>query len=118
MLKLLSNQQGLDNCSEMHTRPSSKNKLESTSVGESQENIEAEWDAVKTFLFELKPAEITWSKITSCIQKTGESFLDFEERFRQTWLEYADLNNIEDLDKDTSMPLKTAFVNNTKSSFP
>jgi len=31
------------------------------------------WEAVRTFLFELKPAEVNWARITSCMQKTGES---------------------------------------------
>nr|XP_055057004.1 uncharacterized protein LOC129441191 [Misgurnus anguillicaudatus] len=86
----------------------------SIKVGESQENIEAGWEAVKTFLFELKPAEINWSKITSCMQKTGESVTEFEDRFKQTWLEHAGLNDSEEFDKDTGMPLKTAFVNGLK----
>lgn len=85
-----------------------------TRVGESQENIKAGWEAVKTFLFELKPAEVNWAKITSCMQKTGESVAEFEERFVQTWLEHSGLNDSADLDKDTSMPLKTAFVNGLK----
>ncbi|KAK2854803.1 hypothetical protein Q7C36_006672 [Tachysurus vachellii] len=85
-------------------------------IGESQENIEAGWEAVNAFLFELKPAEFNWSKITPCIQKTGESVVDYEEGFRQTWLEHAGLNHSEDLDRDTSMPLKIAFVNGHKSS--
>ncbi|XP_039523165.1 uncharacterized protein LOC120476251 [Pimephales promelas] len=83
-------------------------------VGESQENIEAGWEAVRTFLFELKPAEVNWARITSCMQKTGEIVAEFEERFRQTWLEHSGVNDSEDLDKDTSMPLKTAFVNGLK----
>ncbi|KAL1256505.1 hypothetical protein QQF64_012050 [Cirrhinus molitorella] len=58
-------------------------------IGESQENIEEGWEAVQTFLLKLKPAEVNWSKITSCMQKTGESVVEFEERFRQTWLEYS-----------------------------
>ncbi|XP_077088307.1 uncharacterized protein LOC143740122 [Siphateles boraxobius] len=83
-------------------------------IGEFQENIEAGWEAVRTFLFELKPAEVNWARITSCMQKTGESVAEFDERFRQIWLEHAGLNDSEDLDKDTSMPLKTAFVNGLK----
>ncbi|XDV39244.1 hypothetical protein PO909_008508, partial [Leuciscus waleckii] len=83
-------------------------------VGESQENIEAGWVALQTFLFELKPAEVNWARITSCMQKTGESVAEFEERFTQIWLEHAGLNDSEDLDKNTSMPLKTAFVNGLK----
>nr|XP_055062764.1 uncharacterized protein LOC129445808 [Misgurnus anguillicaudatus] len=101
----------------VNLRDSDQNKLtESVSikVGESQENIEAGWEAVKTFLFELKPAEINWGKITSCMQKTGESVTEFEDRFKQTWLEHAGLNDSEDFDKDTGMPLKTAFVNGLK----
>ncbi|XP_042583528.1 uncharacterized protein LOC122137959 [Cyprinus carpio] len=84
-------------------------------IGESQENAESGWEAVQTFLFELKPAEVNWAKITSCVQKTGESVAEFEERFRQTWMEHAGLNNnIEELCEDTSMPLKTTFVNGLK----
>ncbi|KAK2821397.1 hypothetical protein Q7C36_020740 [Tachysurus vachellii] len=55
-----------------------------TRVGKSQENIEAGWEAVKTFL---------------------------QENFRQTWWEHTGLNHSDALGKDTSMPLKTAFVN-------
>lgn len=98
-------------------RDSDQNRLtESVSikVGESQENIEAGWEAVKTFLFEIKPAEINWGKITSCMQNTGESVTEFEDRFKQTWLEHAGLNDSEDFNKDTGMPLKTAFVNALK----
>ncbi|XP_048042578.1 uncharacterized protein LOC125266168 [Megalobrama amblycephala] len=83
-------------------------------TGESQANIEVGWEAVRTFLFELKPAEVNWAKITSCMQKTRESVAEYEERFIQIWLEYAGVNNNEDLSKDTSMPLKTAFVNGLK----
>ncbi|RXN12208.1 zinc finger-like gene 1 protein [Labeo rohita] len=84
-------------------------------IGESQENIEDGWEAVQTFLFELKPVEGNWAKITSCMQKTGESVAEFEERFRQTWMEHAGVNNnSEDLNKDTSMPLKATFVNGLK----
>nr|XP_055072458.1 uncharacterized protein LOC129452540 [Misgurnus anguillicaudatus] len=101
----------------VNLRDSDQNKLTESvniKVGESQENIEAGWEAVKTFLFELKPAEINWGKITSCMQKTGESVTEFEDRFKQTWLEHAGLNDSEDFDKDTGMPLKTAFVNGLK----
>ncbi len=70
-------------------------------IGESQENIEAGWEAVQTFLFKLKPAEVNWAKITSCMQKTRESVAEFEERFRQTWMEHSVMNESEDLDKDT-----------------
>ncbi|KAL0158548.1 hypothetical protein M9458_046624, partial [Cirrhinus mrigala] len=84
-------------------------------IGESQENIEDGWEAVQTFLFELKPVEVNWGKITSCMQKTGESVAEFEERFMQTWTEHAGVNNnSEDLSKDTSMPLKATFVNGLK----
>ncbi|RXN37963.1 zinc finger-like gene 1 protein [Labeo rohita] len=84
-------------------------------IGESQENIEDGWEAVQTFLFELKPVEVNWAKITSCMQKTGESVAEFEERFRQTLMEHAGVNNnSEDLNKDTSMPLKATFVNGLK----
>ncbi|KAI2653181.1 Gag polyprotein [Labeo rohita] len=84
-------------------------------IGESQENIEDGWEAVQTFLFELKPVEVNWAKITSCMQKTRESVAEFEERFRQTWMEHAGVNNnSEDLSKDTSMPLKATFVNGLK----
>lgn len=80
-------------------------------IGESQENIEDGWEAIKNFLFELKPAEVNWARITSCMQKTGESVAEFEERFRHIWTEHSGLNTSEDLDKDTGIPLKTAFVN-------
>ncbi|RXN09799.1 THAP domain-containing 6-like protein [Labeo rohita] len=84
-------------------------------IGESQESIEDGWEVVQTFLFELKPVEVNWAKITSCMQKTGESVAEFEERFRQTWMEHAGVNNnSEDLSKDTSMPLKATFVNGLK----
>lgn len=89
------------------------NSVESK-VGESQENIKAGWEAIQTFLTNLKPAEVNWGKITSCMQKTGENIGEYEERFRQIWLEHAGLNDNEDLDKDTSMPLKTAFTNGLK----
>lgn len=69
------------------------------------------WEAIKNFLFELKPAEVNWARITSCMQKTGESVVEFEERFRHIWTEHSGLNTSEDLDKDTGIPLKTAFVN-------
>ncbi|ROL53105.1 hypothetical protein DPX16_0266 [Anabarilius grahami] len=58
--------------------------------------------------------EVNWAKITSCMQKTGESVAEYEEHFIQIWLEYAGVNNNEDLSKDTGMPLKTAFVNGLK----
>ncbi|CAM4671124.1 unnamed protein product [Leuciscus chuanchicus] len=74
-------------------------------VGESQENIEAGLEAERTLLFELKPAEVNWARITSCMQKTGESVAEFEERFTQIWWEHAGLNDSEDLHQDTSMPL-------------
>lgn len=83
-------------------------------IGESQENTEDGWEAVQTFLFELKPAEVNWARITSCMQKTEESVAEFEERFRQIWMEHSGLNESEELDKDTGMPLKTAFVNGLK----
>ncbi|KAI2667402.1 Gag polyprotein [Labeo rohita] len=83
-------------------------------IGESQENIEDGWEAVQTFLFELKPVEVNWAKITSCMQKTGESVAEFEERFRQTWMEHAGVNNNSEDLKDTSMPLKATFVNGLK----
>ncbi|KAI2666669.1 Gag polyprotein [Labeo rohita] len=84
-------------------------------IGDSQVNIEDGWEAVQTFLFELKPVEVNWGKITSCMQKTGESVAEFEERFMQTWTEHAGVNNnSEDLSKDTSMPLKATFVNGLK----
>ncbi|RXN16470.1 zinc finger-like gene 1 protein [Labeo rohita] len=84
-------------------------------IGDSQVNIEDGWEAVQTFLFELKPVEVNWGKMTSCMQKTGESVAEFEERFMQTWTEHAGVNNnSEDLSKDTSMPLKATFVNGLK----
>ncbi|KAL0149698.1 hypothetical protein M9458_054981 [Cirrhinus mrigala] len=84
-------------------------------IGESQENIEDGWEVVQTFLFELKPVEVNWAKITSCMHKAGESVAEFEEHFRQTWTEHAGVNNnSEDLSKDTSMPLKATFVNGLK----
>ncbi|XP_058623642.1 uncharacterized protein LOC131534657 [Onychostoma macrolepis] len=81
-------------------------------IGESQENIESGWEAVQTFLFKLKPAEVNWAKITSCMQKTGESVAEFEERFRRTWMEHSGMN---ESDKDTGLPLKTSFVNGLKA---
>ncbi|KAI2646917.1 Altered inheritance of mitochondria protein 44 [Labeo rohita] len=102
----------------VHLRDNDQRRLTESverKIGESQENIEDEWEAVQTFLFELKPVEVNWAKMTSCMQKTGESVAEFEERFRQTWTEHAGVNNnSEDLSKDTSMPLKTAFVNGLK----
>ncbi|KAL1270488.1 hypothetical protein QQF64_029504 [Cirrhinus molitorella] len=83
-------------------------------IGKSQENIEDGWEAVQTFLLKLKPAEVNWSKITSCMQKMGESVVEFEERFRQTWMEHSGMNENEDLDRDTGMPLKMAFINGLK----
>lgn len=53
-------------------------------IGECLVNIEAGWEAVQTFLFKLKPAEVNWVRITSHMQKTGESVAEFEECFRQT----------------------------------
>ncbi|KAL1247035.1 hypothetical protein QQF64_034471 [Cirrhinus molitorella] len=83
-------------------------------IGKSQENIEDGWEAVQTFLLKLKPAEVNWSKITSCMQKTEESVVEFEECFRQTWMEHSGVNENEDLDRDTGMPLKMAFINGLK----
>ncbi|KAL1267025.1 hypothetical protein QQF64_002700 [Cirrhinus molitorella] len=83
-------------------------------IGKSQENIEDGWEALQTFLLKLKPAEVNWSKITSCMQKMGESVVEFEERFRQTWMEHSGMNENEDLDRDTGMPLKMAFINGLK----
>ncbi|XP_058618384.1 uncharacterized protein LOC131531565 [Onychostoma macrolepis] len=67
------------------------------------------WD-----LQDIKKAYGKTNRLRSCMQKTGESVVEYEERFRQIWLEHAGLNGNEDLDKDTNMPLKTAFVNGLK----
>ncbi|XP_036401338.1 uncharacterized protein LOC118789123 [Megalops cyprinoides] len=100
----------------VNLRDSDQNKLTEsveTRAGESQDNVDAGWEAVRTFLYELKPAEVNWAKITSCTQKAGESVAEYEERFKQIWLEHAGLNN-DDIGKDTGMPLKTSFVNGLK----
>ncbi|XP_030634946.1 uncharacterized protein LOC115816119 [Chanos chanos] len=101
----------------LNLRDSDQKKLNEsveTMVGESQDNIDTGWEAVRTFLCELKRAEINWAKITACMQKVGESVAEYEERFTQIWLEHAGLNDGDDLSKDTGMPLKTAFMNGLK----
>ncbi|KAI2666542.1 Archaeal Lon protease [Labeo rohita] len=72
-------------------------------------------DAVKEVCTGFLGLQVLCDDVDEWAEKTGESVAVFEERFRQTWKEHAGVNNnSEDLNKDTSMPLKTTFVNGLK----
>ena len=73
-------------------------------MGDDKQNIEAGWEGVRAWIEKISKITTDWTKITACIQKKNETFPEFEERFRTTFLRHSGMDGIREANIDAQKP--------------